>query len=448
MATATTPQTERSERELVIRRLFQAPRNLVFHVWTQPEHVAKWWGPTGFTNTVQEMEVKPGGTWRFVMHGPDGKDYPNKIVYQEVVEPEKLVFFHGSDVENDPEQFIVTVTFEQEGTQTAVTMRMLFPTKEQLDKVVQEYGAIEGNKQTMDRLEQHLVEVSKDTSDREIVSTRVFNAKRSLVYHAWTNAAHLANWWGPNGFKNTIHKFELAPGGIWEFTMHGPNRVDYPNTNIFIEIVNQERIVLDHVSSHLFRIVVTFEDLGSQTKVVFRMIHASKEESEKVKHYVVPANEENFDRLEAELARIATVPFVIERSYKASASKLWKALTSKEEMKKLYFDLAEFKPEVGFQFQFSGKGRDGQEYVHLCEVTQVVEERKLAHSWTYKGLEGYSEVIWELFPEKDGTKLRLTHNGLDTFRTSNPDFAKASFAEGWAYIVGESLKNHLVEAHR
>ncbi|WP_372660853.1 SRPBCC domain-containing protein [Cohnella sp.] len=93
-------------------------RELVFEAWTNPKHVAQWWGPNGFTNTIHEMDVKPVGVWRFIMHGPDGVDYPNKIVYEEVVKPERLVYAHGSDEENDPERFQVTITFDDQGNKT------------------------------------------------------------------------------------------------------------------------------------------------------------------------------------------------------------------------------------------------------------------------------------------------------------------------------------------
>jgi uncharacterized protein YndB with AHSA1/START domain len=154
----------------------------------------------------------------------------------------------------------------------------------------------------MDRLEQHLEELSTD--DRSIVTTRVLNAPRSLVFQAWADPRHLANWWGPKGFRNTFNTFQFYPQGIWEFTMHGPNGVDYPNKSFFVEIVEPERIVFDHVSSHPFRLIASFEELGEKTKLVFRMVHPTVEESEKAKHYIVQANEENMDRLESELEKI------------------------------------------------------------------------------------------------------------------------------------------------
>jgi uncharacterized protein YndB with AHSA1/START domain len=145
-----------AEREIVISRVFDAPRELVWKAWTEPAQVVQWWGPRGFTNTMLEMDVRPGGAWRHVMHGPDGTDYPNKSVFAEVVEPERLVYDHGWDEEGAAPDFRTTVTFEAEGGKTRLTMRMLFPTAEERDRTVREVGAIEGGNQTLDRLGEFL----------------------------------------------------------------------------------------------------------------------------------------------------------------------------------------------------------------------------------------------------------------------------------------------------
>jgi uncharacterized protein YndB with AHSA1/START domain len=145
------------DREIAAVRLFDAPRELVWKVWTDPEHVGKWWGPDGFTTTTHSMEVKPGGVWRFVMHGPDGRDYQNKITYVEVVKPQRLVYKHGGDKEVEPVNFQVTVTFRDQGNKTRVDMRMVFPSANARDHVIKTYGAFEGLKQHLGRLEAYLV---------------------------------------------------------------------------------------------------------------------------------------------------------------------------------------------------------------------------------------------------------------------------------------------------
>jgi uncharacterized protein YndB with AHSA1/START domain len=151
-----TSKTDTTNREIIITRLINAPRELVFEVWTNPDHVKHWWGPNGFTNTIHEMNVKPGGVWRFMMHGPDGMDFPNRIVFEEVVKPERLVYTHSSDDENDPNTFQTIVTFEERGKQTNLTMYAIFATAEERDKVVKEHGAVEGGNQTLARLDTYL----------------------------------------------------------------------------------------------------------------------------------------------------------------------------------------------------------------------------------------------------------------------------------------------------
>ncbi|MGN6437364.1 MAG: SRPBCC family protein [Agriterribacter sp.] len=132
-------------------------------------------------------------------------------------------------------------------------------------------------------------------------------------------------------------------------------------------------------------------------------------------------------------------PFVIERVLQAPLQKVWKAITDKDQMKEWYFDLAEFEPEVGFEFSFTAGAKD-KPYLHLCKVIEVVMGKKLSYSWRYDGYEGNSVVTFELFPEGANTRLKLTHEGLETFPASNPDLAKHNFAEGWNAIIGKSLK--------
>jgi uncharacterized protein YndB with AHSA1/START domain len=156
-AATSSPATDLLGREIIFTRLFDAPRELVWEAWTDPQQVVQWWGPRGFTTTTHEMDVRPGGVWRFIMHGPDGTDYPNKIVYPEVVPSERLAYTHGSDDGDDESgRFQMTVTFADQGGKTRLTMRALFASAEERDRVVKEYGAIEGGEQTLDRLAEHL----------------------------------------------------------------------------------------------------------------------------------------------------------------------------------------------------------------------------------------------------------------------------------------------------
>ena len=135
-------------------------------------------------------------------------------------------------------------------------------------------------------------------------------------------------------------------------------------------------------------------------------------------------------------------PFVIERVYNAAVEKVWKALTDKNYMKQWYFDIAEFEPVVGFEFQFEGSN-EGRTFLHRCKITEVIENKKIQHSWRYEGHPGNSFLTFELFDEGGKTRLKLTHEGLETFPSENPDFKKQNFVDGWTYIIGKSLKEFI-----
>ena len=150
---------ETTEREIIITRLLNAPRELVFDAWTKPEHIVNWWGPTGFTTTDKGMDLRPDGVWRFILHGPDGRDYLNKIVFLEVKRPERLVYRHADDGETEPVSFHVTVTFTAVGNKTELKMVSLFPSAAELKRVNDVYGAVEGARETIQRLEEYLEKI-------------------------------------------------------------------------------------------------------------------------------------------------------------------------------------------------------------------------------------------------------------------------------------------------
>jgi uncharacterized protein YndB with AHSA1/START domain len=146
-----TPDTALSDRELMVSRLIEGPRDLVFESFTEVQHLSRWWGPDGFTTTTRTFEFSEGGVWEFTMHGPDGTDYPNWIQWMEIRSPEVIVLRHGEGPD-DPEQFSSTFFFEERSDGTRVTLRSEFKTKALRDRAVREYGAIEGGKQTLDSL--------------------------------------------------------------------------------------------------------------------------------------------------------------------------------------------------------------------------------------------------------------------------------------------------------
>lgn len=284
--------------------------------------------------------------------------------------------------------------------------------------------------------------VKKDTAANELVITRLLDAPRELVFEAWTDPDHIKHWWGPNGFTNTIHTMDVKKDGVWEFVMHGPDGTDYRNKSIYKEVIKPERIVFEHVTGPKFTTTVTFEAQGNKTLLTWRMVFESEEYLKKVvqEFKADQGLKQNVDKLNAYVVE-GKKPFIIEKVYNAPVSLVWKAITDKEEMKQWYFpDLDQFKAEVGNTFELTA-GKTTQ-YIHLCKVTEVIENKKISYTWKYKGYEGNSIVTFELFPEgSNKTKLRLTHGGLETFPSAvNPDFARESFAKGWGSFIDIRLR--------
>lgn len=138
--------------------------------------------------------------------------------------------------------------------------------------------------------------------DREIITTRLFDEQPEKMFRAFSEPEHLAKWWGPSGFTNTFHTFDFRIGGDWQFTMHSPDGIDYPNKCRFTEIVDNERIIFDHIEPvHSFEVTATFAKEDNKTRFTFRMLFDSADECQRVKQFIQAANEENFDRLQSEL---------------------------------------------------------------------------------------------------------------------------------------------------
>lgn len=252
--------------ELVITRLINAPRERVWEAWTNPEHVKQWWGPDGFSN---------------------------KIVFTAVEKPSLLAYTQSGEDETGQPLFSTTVTFEAKKDRTWLTMRSVFATAEDRDRLGKAAGAEEGGKQTISRLEAFLYTLPESNA---FVIDRELNAPLSLVYEVWTDAKHLAAWWGPKGYRIDVKKLEFAPGGIFHYQMLGENGHSMWGRFLFREIVPREKIVFINSFSdpegNITRapfgvqfplevlITVRFEELGNKTRVMICSgpIHADEEE--------------------------------------------------------------------------------------------------------------------------------------------------------------------------
>ncbi len=247
------------DREIVTERVLDAPRERAWQVWTDPEHIRQWWGPTGFSTTTQAMDVRPGGQWRFVMHGPDGRDYANLITYLEVTAPSRLVYQHGGEKDLEPVHFTTTVTFETlpgARPRTKVTMRAVFPSARAREFVIREYNAVEGGKQTMARLAEHVAAMAAlAPAHPPFLMRRVVRAPRDLVWRVWTEREHIAQWFGPKGCTITTCQLDLRPGGTLLYCMTSPGADDMWGKWTFREVAAPDRLVF----------VVSFSDPAGGT---------------------------------------------------------------------------------------------------------------------------------------------------------------------------------------
>jgi uncharacterized protein YndB with AHSA1/START domain len=244
-----------TDREILVTRVFTAPRAKVWAAWVDPWQITQWWGPKGFTITMSEMDPRPGGRWCLVMHGPDGTRYPNDCVYTEVIPQQRLAYRLSGGKEGAPLAHFETIaTFEDEADGTRVTIRTVFDSPETRDRNVREYNSIEGAQQMFQRLQTHLVlsqspiRTPSDKAGHGLCITRTFNAPRELVWRAWTDPEMAKNWSGPKQFPARHVELGKKPGDRWRICLRGcpPGTltpVDLWQGGVLREIVPPERLV-------------------------------------------------------------------------------------------------------------------------------------------------------------------------------------------------------------
>lgn len=195
--------------EIKITRIYDAPVKAVWDAWTVPEQVAQWWGPRGFTITHHSKDLRPGGHWKYTMHGPDGVDYPNTTTYLEVEKYKKLVYDHGATDETKP-LFRVTVTFSENKGKTTMDMSMTLDTPEAAEET-RKFVKKAGGYATWDRLAEFL---EKEESGKDkFVICRTFDAPIELMFEVWTNPNHFSKWLPPTGFEMEFIRADIKEGG-------------------------------------------------------------------------------------------------------------------------------------------------------------------------------------------------------------------------------------------
>jgi uncharacterized protein YndB with AHSA1/START domain len=203
--------------EIRITRIYDAPVEAVWDAWTDPEQTAQWWGPRGFTLTTHSKDLRPGGHWKYTMHGPDGVDYPNVTRYFEVEPQKKLVYDHGGS-DDRPPMFRVTVLFSETGGKTRMDMTMSLPTPEAADET-RKFIKKAGGDATWDRLAEYL---KKESSGHEqFVITRTFDAPLDVMFQMWSDPQHFSKWIPPTGFEMQFIRSDIRLGGSTFYFMTG-----------------------------------------------------------------------------------------------------------------------------------------------------------------------------------------------------------------------------------
>ncbi len=212
-------QTKNKANELYITRIYNAPVEVVWEAWTEPDQVVKWWGPRGFTITHHSKDLRVGGHWKYTMHGPDGVDYPNLTKYFEVEKYSRLVYDHGGS-ETNPPLFRVEVTFHALKKKTKMEMTMTFSSSEKAQEI-KKFIKLAGGNATWDRLAEYLEQTLNHKE--KFVINRSFDAPQEIVFKMWTDPDHLSKWLSPTGTEMKFFKADIKAGGSSFYTMFSAN---------------------------------------------------------------------------------------------------------------------------------------------------------------------------------------------------------------------------------
>lgn len=285
----------KNKNELAITRVFDAPREKVWKAWTDPEEVKKWWGPKNFTAPVSKIDLRVGGRYLSCMRGPDGKDYWSTGVYREIVPMERLVVTdsfadekgnivpasHYGMTGDFPLELLVTVTFEELGNKTKMVLL-----HEGIPAGMMHELTETGWNESFDKLTDAIVpgdrtRIIAERGKQEVVTTRVYDAPRDLLFKAHTDPNLIPRWWGPARLTTTIDKLEVKPGGLWRFVQRDAAGNAYAFHGVYHEI-SPGRIVgtfeFEGMPGHVSLDSVTFEDVGGKTKLTEKTVFQSVED--------------------------------------------------------------------------------------------------------------------------------------------------------------------------
>ncbi len=321
MATKKEPIKKQTERGLIITRVFDAPRELIWKAWTVPDLFMRWWGPKNFTAPVVRIDLREGGKYLNCMRSAEGQEFWSTGVYREIVPMERLVVTDSFADEKGnivpashygmpgewPLELLVTVTFEEIEGRTRMTLQHAgIPSGKMSD------DTRAGWNESFDKLAQSII-IKKDFTliaepgKQEIVLTRLFDAPRNRVFEACTNPDLISEWWGPRRFTTIVDKMDVRPGGMWRFINRDAEGNEYAFHGVYHEIRSPERIVdtfeFEGTPGHVSMETMTLEEHGGKTKLVTKSVFQSvQDRDEMVKSGMEEGAAETMDRL-AELLR-------------------------------------------------------------------------------------------------------------------------------------------------
>jgi uncharacterized protein YndB with AHSA1/START domain len=290
------------QQELVITRIFDASRELVWNAWTKPEQIIRWWGPKGFTSPVSKIDLRVGGVYLNCMRSPEGKDFWSKGVFREIVAPERLVMTdsfadekgntvpasHYGLSDDTPLEMLITVIFEEHDGKSKLTLK-----HSGIDGIsaTDRENMEQGWNESLDKLAESLrfkkeITMTKtkfiaEPGKQEIVITRVFDAPPELVFKTSMDPNLIPQWWGPKSLTTVVDKMDVRPGGVWRFVQRDECGNEYAFHGVYHEI-SQKRLVqtfeFEGMSGHVLLEICTFEDIDGKTRLTEKSVYESVED--------------------------------------------------------------------------------------------------------------------------------------------------------------------------
>ena len=311
----------KNKEELTITRIFDAPREIVWKAWTEPELLKKWWGPKYFPAPVSKIDLRVGGRYLSCMRGPDGKEYWSTGVYREIVPKERLVCTDSFADEKGnvvpashygmtgewPLELLVTMTLEDIGGKTRMTLR-----HEGIPAGMMRELTATGWSESFDKLAEAVVpddrtRIIAERGKQEVIITRIFDAPRNLLFKAYTDPSFIPQWWGPKRFTTVIEKMDVRPGGLWRYVQIDSAGNKYAFHGVYHEILSPGRIIgtfeFEGMPGHVSLETLTLEEIGGKTKLTTKSVFQTVEDRDgMIKAGMEEGVYESMDRL-AELLK-------------------------------------------------------------------------------------------------------------------------------------------------